>query len=98
MGILDAADKYMLQMLAEAFQGYNRAQDAIDKYGDLILSDGVLHKNPASAMLNSNRSYFHSALSSLGLGPAARARIGAAGSSGPDEFEQLLARAGQKKN
>lgn len=86
LGILDAADRAIVELAAETFGDYRDAQEDIAQYGRLLMDDhGNQKRNPAFITLEKARVALKSFYSDLGLTPSARAKFG----GGEDEDDPM---------
>ena len=76
MKILEAADAHVIATVAMAFSDMQVSRELINKHGELIVNDrGGLARNPACLSLEKARTAFLVGLGTLGLTPAARAKL-----------------------
>ena len=96
MGVIDSADRKIIELGAETYSEYRLAQEDCAKLGRILareIPDGGTRytRNPAFVTLESARSSLRSLYSDLGLTPSARQKFAGNGGDDADPFADLMA-------
>ena len=75
-GILQNADGFAVEALADAIVLYRRARDLIEEEGEAIKTDKGVIRHPAAVALSQHRQAIRAGCIDLGMTPQARAKIG----------------------